>query len=297
MKLFVLVLLISAFSSLSLAKVVQDFAKSDCSEYFIKTPKGEVITPTVFTENNYKQICQHFGKRYRYATLYDTNNRISVYSAYTFIGDITTVRNEEWKNEPQLENSSYNEDMTEITVAEMDKYSHQAVNRDYAESQKNTIPPIEYTRGHLFPNQFAADQFQADSTFAFTNVAPQTQHSNGEWAKQVETPMRREILRECRPSNNNPTYVVTGVVPGNSWISIKRKEKVIDKGVNIPTYYWTAFCCLHNDVRISKGFLSLQNQPDGRTYELSEMSVNILNGRLSKLYNKIFKVFGDLCLN
>ncbi|KAI5086643.1 endonuclease domain-containing 1 protein-like, partial [Silurus meridionalis] len=158
MKLFVLVLLISAFSSLSLAEVVQNFAKSNCSEYFIKTPKGEVITPTVFTRNNYKQICQHFGDRHRYATLYDTNNRIPVYSAYTFVGDINNVRYEEWKNEPQLESSSYNDDMKKITDAEMDVYYNQAVNRDYAESQRHTIPPIVYTRGHVFPNQFASDQ-------------------------------------------------------------------------------------------------------------------------------------------
>ncbi|KAI5108653.1 endonuclease domain-containing 1 protein-like [Silurus meridionalis] len=304
MKILALVLLLSALSSLIHMKVVEHFHNSKCSEFFIKTPPKNhiIITPTVLKGYQYKRICQHWKNRYRYATLYDTNNMIPVYSAYTFIGDITTVRNEEWKNEPQLENLSYNEDMKEITDAEMDEYYNQAVNRDYIES--NRINDIKYTRGHVFPRGYAADQDQADSTFTFTNVAPQTNHSNGEWAKQVEMPMKKEILRVCRPNNNNPTYIVTGVVPGNSRISIKRKykNKVKGKGVNIPTYYWTAYCCLNNNVRISKGFLSQQNQPDGRTYELSKMSVDRLNVQLTRLYGgssqaQPFKVFGDLCLN
>ncbi|KAI5087054.1 hypothetical protein C0J45_24408, partial [Silurus meridionalis] len=100
----------------------------------------------------------------------------------------------------ELENPSYTADMKEITVDEMDEYSNQAVNRDYAESQTHTIPPVEYTRGHVFPNQYAADQDQAESTFTFTNVAPQTQHSNGEWAKEVEKKMKNDIKTKCKPN-------------------------------------------------------------------------------------------------
>ncbi|KAF7711056.1 hypothetical protein HF521_000067, partial [Silurus meridionalis] len=289
MKLLPLVLLLS-IAPLTLTEVVKDFGRSKCSKFFFRgSNKKSIITPTAFKGNQYKQICQHWNKVYRFATLYDTQRRIPVYSAYILTVQKEKMnlslpennRKEEWKNEPQLESSRYIPDMTLITVAEMDEYYNQAVNRDYAESQKNTIPPINYTRGHVFPRGFAADQFQADSTFTFTNVAPQTQQSNEEWERQVETPMKNTIKNTCSPNNNNPTYIVTGVVPGNKWIPIKRKiyndYKTIDNGVNIPSYYWTAFCCVHNNVRISNSYISQQNQHDGRTHKFSEMSVNNLN--------------------
>ncbi|KAI5108655.1 endonuclease domain-containing 1 protein-like, partial [Silurus meridionalis] len=306
MKLLPLVLLLS-IAPLTLTEVVKDFGRSKCSKFFFRgSNKKSIITPTAFKGNQYKQICQHWNKVYRFATLYDTQRRIPVYSAYILTVQKEKMnlslpennRKEEWKNEPQLESSRYNEDMKLITDAEMDVYYNQAVTRDYAESQENTIPGIKYTRGHVFPRQYAADQFQADSTFTFTNVAPQTQHSNGEWESQVETPMRNNITNLCSRNYNNPTYIVTGVVPGNKWIRIKRKinnvYKTIDKGVNIPSYYWTAFCCVHNNVRISKAYLSLQNQPDGRTYEFTEMSVDRLNVQLSRLYEQEFSVFSKL---
>ncbi|XP_060774059.1 endonuclease domain-containing 1 protein-like [Neoarius graeffei] len=298
MKLLALVLLLATFSSPILTEVVEAFNKNTCSDSFIHIKK-DIITPTIFKGYQYKKICQRWANAYRFATLYDTQQRIPVYSAYRFTGQQDTIRNEEWKNEPELENIKSPE-MTVISPAEMDKFFHQAVNRDYAESQRTT--GTEYTRGHVFPRQYATNQDQADSTFAFTNVAPQTQHSNGEWAERVETPMMRVINQQCRPDNNNPTYIVTGVVPGNKWIPItrevKEKRETIQNGVNIPSYYWTAFCCHnHQNERISMAYLTLQNEPNERTFEFSQMSVNRLNIQLTRLYKQEFSVFGTLCLN
>ncbi|XP_053088039.1 endonuclease domain-containing 1 protein-like [Pangasianodon hypophthalmus] len=308
MKFLTLVLLLFSFSSLALTEVVKDFDRSKCSEFFIPSPnKKTAITPTIFKGYQFKQICQHWNNRYRFATLYDTERRIPVYSAYTFSGHreivnlslSESIRNEEWKNEPQLENSRNGPDMKKISDAEMDECFHQAVDRDYKESSKYTN--IAYTRGHVFPRQYAADEDQADSTFTFTNVAPQTQHSNGKWAEQVETPMMREIETKCRPNRSKPAYIVTGVVPGNKWIAItkkgKNKPKIFDQGVNIPSYYWTAFCCnINKNERFSKAYLARQNEPNDKTYELSEMSVNMLNAHLTRLYKQDFSVFGGLCL-
>ncbi|KAK2857390.1 hypothetical protein Q7C36_005310 [Tachysurus vachellii] len=297
MKLLALVLLLSTFSSLTLTEVVNDFQNS-CPVFFIRSPNGkQIIPPTVFKGYQYKQICQRLNNLYTFATLYDTKNRIPVYSAYTFSGgDPTLIRKEEWKNEPQLENKSNGPEMREITNDEMDGFVHQAVNRDYKDSR------IPYTRGHVFPNQYAADQNQADSTFTFTNIAPQTEHSNGEWATEVETPMRAEIQRECRQKNTIKAFIVTGVVPGNNWIPIRRndnnnKDKTIVQGVNIPSFYWTAFCCYINPTTtISRAYLVRQNEPNPKSYEITRLSVDMLNSRLSSLYNQDFKVFGDLCL-
>ncbi|XP_060724972.1 endonuclease domain-containing 1 protein-like [Tachysurus vachellii] len=290
MKLLTLVLLLSTFSSLTLTEVVEDFQNS-CSKFFIRSPNGkQIITPTVFKGSQYKQICQLLNNNYTFATLYDTKNRIPVYSAYTFSGRNQTFKNNEWKNEPQLENKSNGPEMREITNDEMDGFVHQAVNRDYKDSR------IPYTRGHVFPNQYAADQNQADSTFTFTNIAPQTEHSNGEWATEVETPMRAEIQRECRQNNQFKAFIVTGVVPGNNWISIMRKDKTVVKGVNIPSFYWTAFCYYNQTTTISRAYLARQNEPNPKSYEITDLSVDMLNRRLTSLYNQDFKVFSDLCL-
>ncbi|XP_047670084.1 endonuclease domain-containing 1 protein-like [Tachysurus fulvidraco] len=294
MKLLALVLLLSTFSSLTLTKVVINFQKS-CPMFFIRSPNGkQIITPTVFKGSQYKQICQFLNNKYTFATLYDTNNRIPVYSAYTFLGGNPPIQSEVWKNEPQLENIRNDPEMRKIANDEMNGFLNQAVDRDFIEND------IYYSRGHVFPNQYAADQNQADSTFTFTNIAPQTQHSNDEWATEVETPMRAEIQRVCRQNNKIEAFIVSGVVPGNKWIPIRRKDKIIDKGVNIPIFYWTAFCCYTNrDTKISRAYLVRQNEPNPKSYEITRLSVDILNRRLRSLYNlnnQDFKVFGDLCL-
>ncbi|KAK2857388.1 hypothetical protein Q7C36_005307 [Tachysurus vachellii] len=295
MKLLALVLLLSTFSSLTLMEVVEDFQNS-CPMFFIESPNvKQIITPTVFNGSQYKQICQRLNSSYTFATLYDTVCRIPVYSAYTFLGKKPTVRNKVWKNEPQLEYIRDSPEMRKITNDEMDEFSHQAVNRDYIESR------IPYTRGHVFPKLYAADQNQADSTFTFTNIAPQTQHSNGEWATEVEKPMRAEIQRECKQENTIKAFIVTGVVPGNNWIPIRRKDnnntdKTIVQGVNIPSFYWTAFCCYKQTTTISRAYLARQNEPNPRSYEITRLSVDMLNRRLTSLYNQDFKVFSDLCL-
>lgn len=186
-----------------------------------------------------------------------------------------------------------------IPDPEMDEFFHQAVNRDYKDSSKYTR--VAYTRGHVFPRHYAADEDQADSTFTFTNVAPQIQHSNGNWAEKVETPMMRVIETKCRPNHEKPAYIVTGVVPGTKWIPIRRKdgkkERTLDLGVNIPSYYWTAFCCnINKNEHFSKAYLARQNEPNEKTYELTEMSVNMLNAHLTRLYKQDFSVFGALRL-
>ncbi|KAF5882867.1 endonuclease domain-containing 1 protein-like, partial [Clarias magur] len=110
MNLVTLVLLLSALFSLTLMEVVNNFDKSKCAEFFIRSPnKKTIITPTVFKGYQYKMICQRWKNKYQFATLFDTERRIPVYSAYKFFGQKETmnlslsenIRTEEWKNEPQ----------------------------------------------------------------------------------------------------------------------------------------------------------------------------------------------------
>lgn len=113
----------------------------------------------------------------------------------------------------QLENAANDPGMTKISDNEMDEFVHQAVDRDYAGSG--------YTRGHVFPRQYAADKEDRDSTFTFTNAAPQREHNNQIWAAQAETRMKKDIEAKC--------VVNSPKAPGGSRGSVdphkKEKEK------------------------------------------------------------------------
>ncbi|KAI5108651.1 endonuclease domain-containing 1 protein-like [Silurus meridionalis] len=292
MKRLALVLLLFAFSSLSLTEVVKSFIKlPSCRPFFLQNPKNQndYIVPTVFTGHQYKKICQHWNNKYRFATVYDTERRIPVYSAYTFSQENKTIRSEEWKIEPQLEDFEEYKDKREMIDSPRDektvnKINYQAVDLDFS----GTI----YTRGHVFPNHHAADQDQADSTFTLTNITPQTEDSNGKWAEQVETPMLKELNDSCRLDQNHLAYIVTGVVPGEKWIRITRNKKETENGINIPSYYWSAFCCKDKKDIKKLVFGAYLAQLDN--FNLRKPSISNLNKRLTDLYGKDFSVFPGL---
>ncbi|XP_038841038.1 endonuclease domain-containing 1 protein-like isoform X4 [Salvelinus namaycush] len=93
---------------------------------------GILVNGTVQDQNRYKPICQLFNIFYRFATLYDTINRIPVFSAYTFTGPPTGPRpNQRWMIEPQLEDKHYTRDM--MVAGRRLRVEHQATNADYKE--------------------------------------------------------------------------------------------------------------------------------------------------------------------
>ncbi|XP_034154746.2 uncharacterized protein LOC113523686 [Pangasianodon hypophthalmus] len=281
MKLLALVLLLSAFSSLTLTEVEDSLSsfKERCHDFFIPNPKNknDVIVPTIFKGHQYKKICQRWKNKYRFATVYDTEKRIPVYSAYTFLQKENTTRRNRWKIEPQLENVKEYEEKKEMmdSPKKAGNIINQAVSSDYTNSS--------YTRGHVFPCSFAADQDQADSTFTLTNIAPQTRKSNNKWASQVEEPMLTEINENCRLDQNHLAYIVTGVVPGKKWIPITRNKKY-KKGINIPSYFWSTFCCTSkNNIKklISRAYIAHQ-----LNFKLRCMTIAKLNKQLTKFYKK-----------
>ncbi|XP_047670082.1 endonuclease domain-containing 1 protein-like [Tachysurus fulvidraco] len=234
-----------------------------CSDFFIHK-ENDIIIPTVFPGDQCKTIRQRWKNKYRFATVYDTVRRILVYSAYTFSGREQKSRSNEWKIEPQ------------------------AVDSDYS--------PPAITRGHVFPYQFAADQEQADSTFTLSNAAPQTEDSNQKWATQVEKPIHKEIKQGCK-LDQSQVYFVTGVVPGRNWISITRDGKEYQAGINIPSHFWSAYCCTNNKEQlVARAYIAEQENFKITKHFNKDSNIQDLNTELTKLHCLPFSVFTGLDL-
>lgn len=70
------------------------------------------------------------------------------------------------------------------------------------------------------------------ATFTLTNAVPKKGPFNKRWYHKAEAPLLKKMKTEC-DFINATRYILTGVIPGNSWMG----------RVNIPAYIWTAACC------------------------------------------------------
>ncbi|XP_038838978.1 endonuclease domain-containing 1 protein-like isoform X2 [Salvelinus namaycush] len=164
--------------------------------FFLKgtTPNlpGILVDGKVQDQNRYKPICQLFKYKkktevkniYRFATLYDTTNRIPVFSAYNFTGPPTDRRpNQRWMIEPQLEDKHYTRDM--MVAGRRLRVEHQATNADYKERgfNRGRWSKIECkVREYLVKNcKEAEDQIKA---YVVTGAVP----SNNKLNKRVNIP-------------------------------------------------------------------------------------------------------------
>ncbi|KAJ8390045.1 hypothetical protein AAFF_G00110590 [Aldrovandia affinis] len=248
---------------------------NNCPQFFAK-PYSQVTFPTIFHDPIYKQICQRHNNIYEYATLYNTTNRIPVYSAYKYFGRTScTRRSGKWFIEPQLDIPDGSPDMSPEGPNIGPK---QARNKDYINSG--------YHKGHLYPIFQVLQHCTADATFTLTNGAPQVPNFNQSAWKKIEIEIAK-LLSTNPNCKGNPVYVVTGTVPGNTQINGR---------VNIPSYYWSAYCCLddNNIPKMSNGYIGrnvINSNVDG------PMVVAALDAILSDTnhYATLFSVFGGKC--
>ncbi|XP_035536485.1 endonuclease domain-containing 1 protein-like [Morone saxatilis] len=117
----------------------------ECMKYFYKekVPEWGASTPGA------AHLCQRFVNRYHFATLYDTNHRIAVYSAYHFQPSNGGGREKRWFVEPQLVDITWQAEMKDGYWLGKDHPGvylgeRQALNEDYTHSG--------FDRGHLNPN-------------------------------------------------------------------------------------------------------------------------------------------------
>ncbi|KGL77070.1 Endonuclease domain-containing 1 protein [Tinamus guttatus] len=246
------------------SEVVTSFEHS-CPQFFFKeTPPNKALEP-----NSPARICQRYKNKYYFATLYDRDRRIPVYSAYLYQPG-SGKRPNTWMVEPQLMGSVYPSAMARewtlqnyynVTLEQISK--SQAVLVDY----KNLTG---LNRGHLNPSGHQPDNSSRTATFTLTNIVPQNEKlNNGAW-KNYEQQMMIKETGGCAT-----TYVVVGAVPGNNYIAGGR--------VNKPSYLWSGVCCeLDSDEELKAWAVIAENDRN----DVQVMSLGELEETLTKLYGR-----------
>ncbi|XP_056597784.1 endonuclease domain-containing 1 protein-like [Triplophysa dalaica] len=274
----------SVLLSLSLTSVISEVVDfNECSEFFFKGQSPVipgVIENSRSQDNRYKTICQTYKNKYRFGTLYDTTNKIPVFSAYKFTSKNRIKRPHlKWMGEPQLEPPS-----DEMVVP----YENQATDEDYnqSETQKHWV-----NRGHLFPCCHAVDAGTARSTFTYTNIVPQKISFNGGSWNRMELKTVEVMSEDCRDKldqNKILAHVLTGAVPGNS----KLNERV-----NIPSFMWMTFCCYKSSTSSwsSQAYWAPNQDEEINNVTISEISLERLQELLSIEWLNITQLFTNSC--
>ncbi|XP_055769426.1 endonuclease domain-containing 1 protein-like [Salvelinus fontinalis] len=255
---------------------------ADCEKFFLEGTTPNL--PGIFVggrveDKRYKLICQKYKDIYRFATLYDTTNRIPVFSAYTFTGNTTGRPSQSWMIEPQLDDIN---GQGEMKQSERRSFKHQAMNADYKYNN------LSLDRGHLFPCSYAPDNATKNSTFTLTNAVPQASSFNRRSWRKMECRVRKFLVKNCKDNNNKiKAYLVTGAVPSNNKLK---------KRVNIPDLLWTAFCCFNNKKKewMARAHWS-KNVPDTKGKTLKPITLQALEHKLKNIYNDKVNVFTKKC--
>uniref|UniRef100_UPI00398EB18E endonuclease domain-containing 1 protein-like n=1 Tax=Pristiophorus japonicus TaxID=55135 RepID=UPI00398EB18E len=198
-------------------KVVRDF--NECSWFF-----QNKIPPQGFSTRSRVRICQRYKNHYHFGTLYRTDLRIPVYSAYRYpcsMGESEGHRPSPWYYEPQIDDGNAPDKMRSSSA---DSSSKQAVDEDYQDSG--------YDRGHLYP--FALNEKEsATATCTLTNAVPEEHGANVNWYQEAES-VAEKLARICHKSGRS-MYLVTGAA--------KPTRTKVRNRVSVPGLVWTALCC------------------------------------------------------
>ncbi|KAG9346615.1 hypothetical protein JZ751_006926 [Albula glossodonta] len=202
----------------------------DCSLFmYMRVP------PIGLRGKDLRKICQRYGDKPRYATLYDRSHRLPVYSAYIFKKSDGQKRvDTPWMYEPQLALENEDGNMKVLPPdEELDPLieESQVVLEDFTDA-------VLYERSPLNPDLHQSDNEDKAATYTLTNVVPLVASFQEEyWIPFLET-IRKRLNNFCRGTS----YVVTGVTISGAMIRRKNTDRLA-----IPKYLWSAYCCPHFD--------------------------------------------------
>uniref|UniRef100_A0A3B4FIK3 Uncharacterized protein n=1 Tax=Pundamilia nyererei TaxID=303518 RepID=A0A3B4FIK3_9CICH len=259
------------------AHVVENFDET-CMQYFYNGHVPE------WTPNDHVHICQMFNNRYHFATLYDTTNRIPVYSAYVVEDGKSSET--DWMVEPQLVNNNFEKEMmtqdsliyehrTLDPIDPKDIGTRQATDDDYKQLTKQYKD--QYNRGHLNPSSHHAGK---RATYTLTNIVPQKQKLN-------EKKWSRHEAKLKGWAKNYSVYVLVGAIPSKgNWI--KRDNQ---PGVNIPDYMWVAHCYYNKTSQSYESGGATAKNVENQIYECTLSQLQAFLGK----HNQTGQLFHNDC--
>ncbi|NXR60455.1 ENDD1 protein, partial [Rhadina sibilatrix] len=231
------------------SEVMKSFAS--CSQFFYRN----TIPDNALEPQNPARICQRYKNQYHFATLYDRDLHIPVHSAYIYrpgSGD----RYNSWFVESQVMMGKRHprEAALEGTTVLLGSDPHFALSCF-------VIPD----RAYLLP---VKSQTGFWATFTLTNIVPQNSSLNkGAW-NDYERNTTAQNTKGCIT-----TYIITGAVPGNDYISNNR--------VNVPSHIWSAACCQTNSTMKTWAVIAENNKNQVQNLTLAQ-----LEAKLSQLYGR-----------
>ncbi|NXP06878.1 ENDD1 protein, partial [Thinocorus orbignyianus] len=242
-----------------------------CPQFFLdETPPNNALVP-----DNPARICQRYNNQFYYATLYDRDLRIPVYSAYRYQPGDDTKPGKIWMVEPQLIDPDYPNGMEKVSTlisgshVTLEQISEsQAIPDDYNDLKN-------FSHGQLNPTSHQPSSNSKKATFSLTNIIPQDEKlDNGAW-NQYEVQTMTSKAKFC-----TSTYVIMGAVPGNDSISSGR--------VNVPSYIWSGACCEMGMDEDKKAWGAIAKNDKNA---VQVMTLGQLEDRLTQLYKR-----GDVSL-
>ncbi|KAM7397014.1 hypothetical protein PAMP_020013 [Pampus punctatissimus] len=164
----------------------------------------------------------------------------------------------------------------------------QAVLDDYSDT-------VIFERGQLNPDEHQAHPDDKAATYTLTNVIPRVREFNiGPW-KNHEHTIRRRLNNYCRGT----AYVVTGITTSGHTI---RRQNINRLG--IPTYLWSAYCCIdfdHNAPYAERSkfpAFASKGLNDRENNKVQEMTVQHLEDFLKRVtyVDRSFQIFYENCV-
>ena len=156
-------------------------------------------------------------------------------------------------------------------------------------SEDKYLKQTTYAKGHLLPAEiYSISKPHMDSTFTYTNAAPQVRGFNsGVWSNYEGK--IRDYAKYCS-TNGGDLYLITGIsevrinVDATSKkITAKLERMTPFRGITIPNSFWTAGCCVNpTNTLVIGAFAGIGNNlKDKSRVQMSQMVVKELEALLA----------------